>query len=120
LFQLADSLPGRFRLRPSDGSNWIVTTLFGFIVAVLDVIGLAIIDVPPLRHVGGAGIRHELHSKHWLRLLVDSAGPRRSARRGIIGWTTINGMLARLTRGGAVCQVLVRMTSCWVARVIAT
>jgi hypothetical protein len=32
-----------------------------------------------IRHLGGAGIRHKLHPKHWLHLRCDSAGPHRSA-----------------------------------------
>jgi AI-2 transport protein TqsA len=40
---------------------WIVTTVFGFIVAVLDVIALAIIGVA-YSSLGRVGIRHELHS----------------------------------------------------------
>ena len=59
---------------------WIVTTVFGLIVAALDVIGLLIIGVP-LAFTWGAGLRHQLHPQHRLRDRAGPAGPDRAARQ---------------------------------------
>ena len=54
---------------------------FGFIVAVLDGVALAIMGVPGRVRLGRAGLRHQLHPQHRLRHRRHPAGHHRAARR---------------------------------------
>ena len=58
---------------------WSVTTVFGLIVAAIDLIALLIIGVPMALTWGGAGLRHELHPEHRIPARSHSAGGDRFA-----------------------------------------